>query len=697
MIIGAPANAKLIIEAPNYQTLVIPVKDKLEIALAPLPIKLDEVVVKADPLQDITHSVVVVDDIKKGSQPRNVADLFRDIPGFSLQKRSATAMEPTLRAFKYEQMNVKYDGGGKIVNACPNRMDPMTAHIVPEAIHKVEVVKGPFTVRFGQVFGGVVNMVSEQPGAQSLGFHGGLQSGYETNGNNIVLRGDLMYATKKFDFGVDAEHRDFGDYTDGDGVVTPAGFKTDSYSIKLGYNPTDNQRLRVKWHQKFGRDIKHAGLPMDSPKDDSYLLSLDYKIKKLSPKIKYIQVKSYYSYVDHLMTNGYQLEEPRPNYPAMDARAPVTSDTKGGKVEFALTPKKDWLIYTGFDVDMIHRDGQKDVIINMMNGNPVDPPIEKHMKIWQNAYINDYGYFAEANKRLSENYYLTTGLRLDYVTAEAKDLDPGFVAIYGQVGQKTDVVLGGNVALKYKRPDYQLQLAYGRGTRTPSMAERFINRFTIGEDTYPYIGNPNLKPEINNQFEVSIQKRWEGFSAGASIFYSYFQNYITAVVEPSLAAGMPPKTPKVFRNVDAYQYGFDMNAVYQFNEYWMVKADMAFTKAYDIDLDEPLAQIAPPSAHLEVKYEKPKYWIDVRSEMVATQTDFAPSFMETETPGHTTFDLRLGWKPYQGLSIGGAVTNITDEAYYNHLNFAFKNADALNGRRIYEPGRSFSVFAKYKF
>jgi len=59
--------------------------------------------------------------------------------------------------------------------------------------------------------------------------------------------------------------------------------------------------------------------------------------------------------------------------------------------------------------------------------------------------------------------------------------------------------------------------------------------------------------------------------------------------------------------------------------------------------------------------------------------------------------LRLGWKPYKGLSIGGAVLNLTDEAYYNHLNFGFVNADDLNGRRIYEPGRSFSLFVKYKF
>ncbi len=688
----------------DYVQINIPAKNQVIILLQPKSVSLDEVVIKADPLGDITHSIVVMDDIKKGSQPRNVADLFKDIPGFSIQKRSASAMEPSLRSFKYEELNIKYDGGNKMVNACPNRMDPITAHVIPESVRKIEVVKGPFTVRFGQVFGGVINMVTRQPTPDDYGLHGDLQSGYETNGNNIVLRADLTYATKKFDIGVDGEHRDFGDYTDGKGNVVPSGFKTDSYSLKLGYNPTQDQRLQVNWHQKFGRDIKHAGLMMDSPKDDSYLLGLDYKIKKVSDKIKYVQFKSYYSYVDHLMTNGYDMDVPRPNYPGIDARTPVTSNTMGGKLELALTPRKDWLIYTGLDADIIKRDGTKTVIVNVnpATGVALDPPTIKYLKVWQDAYINDFGYFAEANKKLSENYYLTMGIRTDYVVSEAQDPAAGFVAIYGNVGQQTDITIGGNVALKYKKDDYQVQLAYGRGTRTPSMIERYIYRFIVGRDSREYIGNPYLKPEINNQVELSVQRKWAGLQAGGSIFYSYLQDYITPVLTPALissegSCGSAPKSPKVFRNVNGYQYGFDSYISYQINDYWLVKADMAFTKAYNTTLDEPLAQIAPANAHVEVKYEKNTYWIDLRSEFVATQTDYAPSFLETETPGHTTLDLRLGWKPYKGLSVGGAVLNITDEAYYNHLNFAFKNADDLNGEHIYEPGRSFSLFVKYKF
>jgi len=90
------------------------------------PVQLEIITITAEKeFQNPIHSIVVMDNDKKNSQPRNAADLFNDIPGFSIQKRSNTSLEPSLRSFKYEQMNVRYNGGDKIVNACPNRHGPL--------------------------------------------------------------------------------------------------------------------------------------------------------------------------------------------------------------------------------------------------------------------------------------------------------------------------------------------------------------------------------------------------------------------------------------------------------------------------------------------------------------------------------------------------------------------------------------------
>ena len=696
VIIGLLWSSAMLYSQENNDPEVI--KDSLKITY------LDEIILIENPLKNISHSVIAIDEAKKNSQPRTATDLFKDIPGFSIQKRSAIASEPSLRAFKYEQMNIKYDAGGKYVHACPNRMDPITAHIIPEEVRKIEVIKGPFTTRYGQTFGGIVNIVTTPEIHTDNGLFGEIQSGFETNGNNSASRAELQYVKNKFNLTVNGEYREYGDYKDGNGVETPSGFITKSYSAKAGYNFTDNQTIRLDWRQKFGDQIIHTGLPMDSPFDDSYSLGLDYKWKSVSENIKNISFKSYYTFVDHLMTNGFDLDDPRPNYPATDARTPVTSNSYGGRFEIELQPNEKSNVFYGLDLDNIYREGKKSVTanINPNTGEPFAIPTTTIAEVWQDATTTDFGAFTEINYLINSNLAITAGARMDYVTAKIESPDPGFLAIYGTVSDKTDVTFAGHAGLKFNKKGWNSQLSFGRGVRTASMLERYIYRFEIGSDSRQYIGNPDLKPEVNYQTEWSISKKMKQFTIGTSAFFSYMDNYITGVLRPSLTGGTScggaaPMAPKQFLNVNAYQYGFEAFVNWKIIENLSFNTNISYTKARNLSLKEPLAQVFPMAIRNELKFEKTKYWLSLRTEIVADQNDFAPSFAETATPGYEVFDFRIGYKPLKNVTLGGAILNVFDEGYYSHLNFSFKNADLNNGYRIHEPGRNFSFFAKYNF
>ena len=696
VIIGLLWSSAMLYSQENNDPEVI--KDSLKITY------LDEIILIENPLKNISHSVIAIDEAKKNSQPRTATDLFKDIPGFSIQKRSAIASEPSLRAFKYEQMNIKYDAGGKYVHACPNRMDPITAHIIPEEVRKIEVIKGPFTTRYGQTFGGIVNIVTTPEIHTDNGLFGEIQSGFETNGNNSASRAELQYVKNKFNLTVNGEYREYGDYKDGNGVETPSGFITKSYSAKAGYNFTDNQTIRLDWRQKFGDQIIHTGLPMDSPFDDSYSLGLDYKWKSVSENIKNISFKSYYTFVDHLMTNGFDLDDPRPNYPATDARTPVTSNSYGGRFEIELQPNEKSNVFYGLDLDNIYREGKKSVTanINPNTGEPFAIPTTTIAEVWQDATTTDFGAFTEINYLINSNLAITAGARMDYVTAKIESPDPGFLAIYGNVSDKTDFTFAGHAGLKFNKKGWNSQLSFGRGVRTASMLERYIYRFEIGSDSRQYIGNPDLKPEVNYQTEWSISKKMKQFTIGTSAFFSYMDNYITGVLRPSLTGGTScggaaPMAPKQFLNVNAYQYGFEAFVNWKIIENLSFNTNISYTKARNLSLKEPLAQVFPMAIRNELKFEKTKYWLSLRTEIVADQNDFAPSFAETATPGYEVFDFRIGYKPLKNVTLGGTILNIFDEGYYSHLSFSFKNADLNNGYRIHEPGRNFSFFAKYNF
>ncbi len=203
-------------------------------------VKLNEVIVNGKLVKNPVYSIKTNCD-KKVIQPKNVADLFSELNGFSFVKRGNYAIDPSFRA----NINVMYDGGTKAVHACPNRMDPITTHIIPEEISKIEVIKGPFTVRYGATFGGIINLVTKDIAYRDNGFHGGVSGGYESNGNSFVTMLELQQVTDKFDIVGNVGYRNFGNYKDGNKIEIPSAFKSTDYGVKAGYNITENQRLQA--------------------------------------------------------------------------------------------------------------------------------------------------------------------------------------------------------------------------------------------------------------------------------------------------------------------------------------------------------------------------------------------------------------------------------------------------------------------
>lgn len=665
-------------------------------------VPLSEVIVTGNLKIDPIHTFVKNDYQKKVVQPKNVADLFSEINGFSVLKRGNYAVDPVFRASFYEQLNVMYDGGTKAVHACPNRMDPITTHIIPEEIEKIEVIKGPYTVRYGTTFGGIVNMVTKDYSNYQKGFHGKTSVGYETNGNSLVGMLQLQYITDKFDIVGNTGYRNFGNYKDGNGTEIPSSFKSTDYGVKLGYNITQNQRLQAHWRQSFGRDVKHAALPMDTETDDSSILSLDYTAKNIGKSLKTIIAKGFYSYVDHLMTNAN-----RPNFKMVFASSPVESTTAGGKLELHWLFNQKINFYAGTDLNQIQREGNRTRTIKMMNGTMLATPMIKTDKIWQDAFINDLGVFSEIKYPVFNKTFLTAGIRIDFVNADVKDVADDFAQQYNKLNNN-ETNISGTLSIKHVLSNNTvLEVAFGRGVRPANMTERYINHFTIGQDSYEYLGNPELKPEINNQFEIGLKGKinvsdYTEFSYQTSAYYSIFNNYIVGVVNKNISRKfMPtqePKFTKVFQNIeDAYKTGVELTAKVNFVKDYFVKADVTYVYTQNKDFGESLPLNPPFITKFSTGVEKEKYWLTANFNIVSKQTNIAKSFGETETAGYQTLDVKLGIKPFKKITLGISCLNIFDKNYTNHLNFSYRNQADFSMTKITEPGRNFTAFLQYKF
>lgn len=676
------------ISKEELQSLVINLKSSVKL--------LEEVLISSDSRPFMVQKRIDQKSIMRDN-PKNVGDIFGNKSGFGVVKRGGYAMDPVFRSFKYEQLNLIYDGGVYISNACPNRMDPASTQISPAEIDRIELVKGPYSVRYGLTMGGLINIITNKPASsETFKIHGDLEGGYEVNGNGITGRGSISAIGKKYDIALQGGAISFDDYKNGDGETVPSSFSTYNYAVKVGLNPTPNQRFQINWRQSYGKDIEHASLPMDSPKDNSSILSLDYGIRNINDKLASLNAKTYFTYVDHLMTN-----ENRPNFMMVDAQAPVTATTYGGRLELGLKTSEKSMLFVGMDMRSVGKDGERYRILKIMNGNPLDPPREFTDKIWQDSWQYDIGGFAEANFTLDEKWDLLVGGRLDYVKSGIDDPAPDFEALYGEIDPDAEFTFSLTSSLNYNFGHHGLaQLSIGRGQRAADLTERYINHFNVGVDAYEYVGDPNLTSEINNQVDLLFKNAHGKFFWSADIFYSYMQNYISAIVDESLPRKyMPmlePRYAKRFINIDkAWQTGFDAEIGYNFTTAFSAMIGAYYTMAQNVDFDEPLPEIPPLTGLFSLKYEKPKYWGEFKGRMVAEQDRVSESFDETASPGFSVYDLMAGYSPTKNIDLTFALKNMFNANYFEHLSRPYKN-QSENGM-FYEPGRSFRIGLKLRF
>jgi len=672
-------------------------KNEIKITLKERPVIFGEIVIEDKPSHSIPQDDEIINQVKMISQPMDAGDLIRGVKGFGVTKRGAYAQEPVFRSFKQEQINILFDGFIQYNHSCPNRMDPAVTHVIPQEIKKVEIIKGPFSVRYGPSMGATLNYLTESAFQSKAGFSGSVESGYEFNGEGKIGRAALAYKATDYDVYVNASIKDYSNYKSGEDLEVPSSFNSKDYGIKLGVNPADNQRLLITWKQSFLRDAKYVGLPMDARSDDSNLEAISYKIKNLSPSILSLDFNAYGNQVDHIMDN-----DERMNFAAVEAESIVKADTYGGKVEINLVPRKKNMLFLGVDYRMILRDGYRDRFVkkNMKTGEDLPQAKLFTDKIWQDSRMSDLGLYAE--NKIYLNNYLTfgVGIRMDMVSAKIKDPAEDFAELY-DLEDQNEINYNANLSMSYSIDNgTSFQFALGRGMRSATIDERYINHFAVGKDPYELVGNPNLKPEVNNQVELSFRKHAKALDFQFNLFYSYLSNLITAAVDTSIGRKyLPWKEPKFakrFENVEkAYQTGLEIGASYKLTRHLGIEGQFAYTYTQNISWDEPISRVPPMEASLKVSYEREIWWLGFDSRFVAAQNRVAQSFGENETPAFNLLNFRAGVKPFKGLVLGMTVDNILDTDYVEFLNWSFN--PLIGEGLVKEPGRNISVYAKYSF
>jgi len=636
--------------------------------------------------------------------PHNdIGGALRNLPNVDGIRKGGQALDPVIRGFKFNQLNIQGNDGLKIEGGCPNRMDPTAAHFDLDDIERIEVIKGPFSLKYGPSLGGVVNLKTHQamPMEDKTFTLNALKS-WQTNWEGSKEHLDFALGNERIFFAASGNYKKYGDYKNGDQQKVDAAFEKYNMGASIGAQPIDGHILRFSADLSYGRNIDFPTLPMDERTDNTKLFSLDYEGKGFSNTFRETKLKIYSSDVEHIMDN-----KNRPFGDTVVAISSIDAKNRGGRIEQQIHAfNEDFIL--GIDAEYIEKDGQRTKTKIMDPSMPI-----KTEQLWGNAEIRNNGLFAGWEKAINQ-IMLKAMVRMDLNHAKS---DPMVVKamngtiLYEDMNTTSDFTnfsysLGASYHIN---KDFTLDVSFGRGVRNPDMVERFITLLPVGYDNYDYLGNPQLKPESNTEADITFH--YDNPQIGHILigaFYSYVQDYITGVILPP--SQIMPQTKgvlgvKQFYNADhVYLTGFE--AAYRTPE--QMKPSLAFTLGHTMGINpnaftwvkqedgtyeeeiiknDPLPEIPPLKIKFDIGYpllkDRLKPIATIR--LAAGQSQVSKAYEEQTSEGYIVADFTMSYEYNAHFKVHAGIQNIFDKNYYEHLNRKLIDKSGP----LWEPGRIF--------
>ena len=657
------------------------------------------------------QTTMVQSQIKKNSAG-GIGDFLRSSANISGIRKGGAGIDPVVRGFKFSQLNVITDNGQKVEGGCPNRMDPVVSHIDIEDIKRIDIYKGPYALRYGPNFGGTLNLITIPSGQyEKFTINIDALAGFQSNWNGRKEKLLIAGGNRMFFFGISGNHKDYGNYKDGNGNEVNASYTKYNYGGFAGIRIKKNHTVTFKYDESKGRNVDFPALSMDERKDNTRLMSLDYKGTFDNGMLNFITFKIYDSDVKHQMDN-----KERPVSDTVVAVSDIEANNRGFRAETGID-LKNAVLYAGIDFEKIIKDGERVKSMILQQGLPV-----KKEKLWNNALIRNTGIFTQYSATFT-SWDIVAAARIDLNCATSGEIvisaPQGEIYRYSTDSIKSDFTnFSFNAgATKHLNERIAISLSAGSGTRSPDMVERFIILLPVGYDKFDYLGNPKLKPETNNQVDMTFKFTDDRYGLmQINGFYSLINNYITG-------KRLPPSVQKpltkgvlgvkqfynagntrmrgfefIYSSPVKYKLGVDLFSAFTYgtidNTSRYIVNDQGQVTGDEELVNDALAEIPPFEATAKMKYRffDGKFVPAIAVRMVAAQNHISQSQYEKTSPGFVFAKFFFSYHFNKHLSITGGVNNIFDNAYFEHLN---RN---IIGEQyeLYEPGRSFWVNLYFK-
>ncbi|SNS69393.1 TonB-dependent hemoglobin/transferrin/lactoferrin family receptor [Pseudomonas segetis] len=249
-----------------------------------------------------------------------------------------------------------------------------------------------------------------------------------------------------------------------------------------------------------------------------------------------------------------------------------------------------------------------------------------------------------------------------------------------------------------------LYAQWAQGFKAPDATQLYMNYGASG--TYLRVGNPDLKPEESNGYEVGGQFGNNQLGGSLSLFDNHYKNFIDEgvlldsqqVADLGLDAADYPFGVTRTENRDKVRiYGAEATAHWGFSKDWKLWGAVAWARGEDRKTNQDLNSVAPLTTTLGLSYEHERFGSDLML-TAASARDKVETDADFKAPGYGVVDMTAYWQPaaLDGVKLQAGVFNILDKKYWNALNVP-DGALVQPDDYYSEVGRSVRVSASWQY
>ena len=586
-------------------------------------------------------SVTVIDSATlEARQTRVVSDVLRDVPGIAVSRIGGMGgqTQVRLRGSESNHVLVLIDG---IEAADPYYGEYDFGTLIADPAARIEVLRGQQSSLYGSdAIGGVINYITLS-GREAPGISARAEGGsFGTFSGAARVAG----ASDAIDYALSASYYDTDGYPTARGGSRDIGSQSLGASGKLNWTPTDTLKLTGVLRYSLTRaDTNNSEFDSSSP-------LFGYTVD--SPGVRY-RNEALYGLLSAQLT-------------ALDGR---WINTLSG--QFADTTRKGYASY-GFDYGDKGRRYKGSFTSSLTLGTEaVTHRITGAVDVERESFRN-LSSFAFMGKRHTDNL----GIVGQY------ELTAGALSLGGSVrydeNDRFDDTTTWRVQGSYLLPTgTRIRAAYGTGVKNPGYYELY------GYMDGTYIGNPNLKPEKSEGWEVGVEQTVGGWGTiGATWFDSTLKDEIyTSYPAPDFIA-----TP-ANRDTKSKQHGVE--AFVSAQPLPQLRFDLAYTwlnaKEDGVREIRRPRHVASFNTTVSTADQRLSGTLTIRYNGRTTDTAYTdPSYIPVTVSmqEYVLVNLSLDYKLSRNIALFGRIENLADEHYEEVFSFATAGRAAYGGVRL---------------